>query len=79
VAADQVARATVQKPPDYGRRSKRAVRLASALGYASVSTSGQNLEVQRRRLRDEAKVVRVFEDVICGRSLERFGLTALRD
>ena len=62
-----------------GRRSKRGVRLAGALGYARVSTSGQDLEVQRRRLRDEAKVIRVFEDVISGRSFERSGLTALLD
>ncbi len=53
--------------------------MADALGYARVSTAGQDLEVQRRRLRDEAKAVRVFEDVISGRSFERLGLTALLD
>ncbi len=53
--------------------------MADALGYARVSTAGQDLEVQRRRLRDEAKAVRVFEDVISGRSFERPGLTALLD
>jgi DNA invertase Pin-like site-specific DNA recombinase len=53
--------------------------LADALGYARVSTTGQDLEVQRRRLRDEAKAVRVFEDVISGNSFERPGLTALLD
>jgi DNA invertase Pin-like site-specific DNA recombinase len=60
-------------------RSKGNEPLADALGYARVSTAGQDLEVQRRRLRDEAKAVRVFEDVISGRSFERPGLTALLD
>ena len=55
------------------------MRLADALGYARVSTAGQGLEVQRRRLRDEAKAVRVFEDVISGKGFERPGLTALLD
>ena len=55
------------------------MRLADALGYTRVSTAGQDLEVQRRRLRDEAKAVRVFEDVISGKSFERPGLTALLD
>lgn len=53
--------------------------MADALGYARVSTTDQDLEVQRRRLREEAKVVRVFEDVISGSSFERPGLTALID
>ena len=44
------------------------MQLADALGYARVSTAGQDLKVQRRRLRDEAKVVRVFDDVISGKS-----------
>jgi len=53
--------------------------LADALGYARVSTAGEDLEVQRRRLRDEGKAVRVFEDVISGKHFERPGLTALLD
>ena len=47
------------------------------LGYARVSTSDQDLEVQRRRLRDEAGAIRVFDDVISGKQFERPGLTAL--
>jgi DNA invertase Pin-like site-specific DNA recombinase len=62
-----------------GRPEQGDVRLADALGYARVSTAGQDLEVQRRRLRDEAKAVRIFEDVISGRSFERPGLAALLD
>ena len=53
--------------------------MVDALGYARVSTAGQDLEVQRRRLRDEGKAVRVFEDVISGKRFERPGLTALLD
>jgi len=53
--------------------------LADTLGYARVSTAGQDLEAQRRRLRDEGKVVRVFEDVISGKSFSRPGLSALLD
>jgi DNA invertase Pin-like site-specific DNA recombinase len=49
------------------------------LGYARVSTHGQDLEVQRRRLRDEARVVRLFEDVISGKEMNRPGLAALLD
>jgi DNA invertase Pin-like site-specific DNA recombinase len=48
------------------------------LGYARVSTADQDLEGQRRRLRD-AGVVRVFEDVLSGRTFERPGLQALFD
>lgn len=51
--------------------------VGSTLGYARVSTAEQDLEVQRRRLRDEANATRVFEDVISGKSFERPGLSAL--
>lgn len=47
------------------------------LGYARVSTAGQELEAQRRRLRDEAGASRIFEDVVSGKSFDRTGLTAL--
>lgn len=53
--------------------------MADTLGYARVSTGGQDLEVQRRRLRDEGKAERIFEDVISGRNFERPGLAALLD
>ena len=51
--------------------------VGSTLDYARVSTAEQDLEVQRRRLRDEANATRVFEDVISGKSFERPGLSAL--
>ena len=51
--------------------------VGSTLGYARVSTAEQDLEAQRRRLRDEANATRVFEDVISGKSFERPGLSAL--
>ncbi len=50
---------------------------ASILGYARVSTAEQDLEVQRRRLRDEAGTIRLFEDVVSGKSFDRPGLRAL--
>jgi DNA invertase Pin-like site-specific DNA recombinase len=49
------------------------------LGYARVSTAEQDLEVQCRRLRDEAGAIRVFEDVASGKSFERPGLSDLLD
>lgn len=42
--------------------------MPDVLGYARVSTAEQDLEVQRRRLRDEAKAIRIFEDVVSGRA-----------
>lgn len=53
--------------------------MSDMLGYARVSTNGQDLEGQRRRLRDEAHVSRLFEDVISGKEMKRPGLTALLD
>jgi DNA invertase Pin-like site-specific DNA recombinase len=53
-------------------------RMTTLLGYARVSTADQDLEGQRRRLR-EAGVLRVFEDVISGRTFERTGLRSLLD
>lgn len=46
------------------------------LGYARVSTSGQDLEAQRQRL-NAANVIRIFEDVISGRTFDRPGLSSL--
>ena len=51
--------------------------MPDVLGYARVSTSDQDLEVQRRRLRDEAGAIRVFDDVISGKSFDRPGLNEL--
>jgi DNA invertase Pin-like site-specific DNA recombinase len=49
------------------------------LGYPRVSTADQDLEGQRRRLREQPGVARVFEDVVSGRTFERPGLQALLD
>ena len=51
--------------------------MPDVLGYARVSTCDQDLEVQRRRLRDEAGAIRVFDDVMSGKSFDRPGLTEL--
>ena len=51
---------------------------APLLGYARVSIADQDLEGQRRRLR-EAGAQRVFEDVVSGRQFARVGLSALLD
>ena len=53
--------------------------MPDVLGYARVSTSDQDLEVQSRRLREEAGAIRVFDDVVSGKQFERPGLTALLD
>jgi len=53
--------------------------MPDVLGYARVSTAEQDLEVQCRRLRDEAGTIRVFEDVASGKSFERPGLSDLLD
>jgi DNA invertase Pin-like site-specific DNA recombinase len=50
--------------------------MADLLGYMRVSTQGQDLDAQRRRLK-EAGVIKIFEDVISGRTFERPGLSAL--
>jgi DNA invertase Pin-like site-specific DNA recombinase len=52
--------------------------MADILGYARVSTHTQGLEAQKRRLQEEG-AVRVFEDVVSGRTFERPGLTALME
>jgi len=48
------------------------------IGYARVSTADQDLGEQRRRL-IEAGAIRVFEDVISGRTFDRPGLTEMID
>ena len=53
--------------------------MSDVLGYARVSTPAQDLEGQRRRLREEAGAIRVFDDVVSGRTFERPGLEALID
>lgn len=51
--------------------------MPDVLGYARVSTKDQDLEVQRRRLREEAGAIKIFEDVISGKSFDRPGLAEL--
>lgn len=48
------------------------------LGYARVSTHAQDLDAQKRRLKEKG-AIRVFEDVISGRGFDRPGLIALID
>jgi DNA invertase Pin-like site-specific DNA recombinase len=48
------------------------------LGYARVSTHAQDLDVQKHRLKEKG-AIRVFEDIVSGRSFDRPGLTALID
>jgi Resolvase, N terminal domain len=52
--------------------------MADILGYARVSTTDQDLDGQRHRLTD-AGAIRVFDDVISGRTFERPGLITLLD
>lgn len=53
--------------------------MPDVLDYARVSTSDQDLEVQRRRLRDEAGAIKVFDDIISGKRFDRPGLTEMLD
>ena len=53
-------------------------RTGDVLGYARVSTPDQDLSGQVERLRQEG-AVRVFEDVVSGRTFDRPGLAALLD
>lgn len=48
------------------------------LGYARVSTHAQNLDAQKNRLKEKG-AIRVFEDVVSGRTFNRPGLAALID
>ena len=53
--------------------------MSDVLGYARVSTPAQDLDGQRWRLREEAGAIRIFDDVVSGRTFERPGLEALID
>ncbi len=48
------------------------------LGYARVSTHAQDLDGQKHRLKERG-AIRVFEDVVSGRTFDRPGLKALID
>jgi DNA invertase Pin-like site-specific DNA recombinase len=52
--------------------------MADILGYARVSTTDQDLDGQRHRLTN-AGAIRIFDDVISGRTFERTGLAGLLD
>ena len=54
------------------------LRTGDILGYARVSTADQDLSGQKDRLIQNG-AVRVFEDVISGKTFNRPGLTALLD
>lgn len=53
-------------------------RLPDILGYARVSTGDQDVAGQRMRL-EQAGAIRVFTDVMSGKSMERPGLAELLD
>jgi DNA invertase Pin-like site-specific DNA recombinase len=53
--------------------------MPDVLGYGRVSTAEQDLEVQRRRLWDEARAIRIFEDIVSGKTFERPGLATRVD
>ena len=60
------------------KQTARADRQGDILGYARVSTAGQDGAAQENRLR-QAGAIRVFVDVISGRQFERPGLSELID
>lgn len=64
--------------PSTRSKGPRSKGEGALLGYARVSTAGQDLAAQRDRLA-EAGAIRIFEDVISGRRFERPGLAALKD
>ena len=52
--------------------------MSDILGYARVSTQTQELDAQKKRLK-ETGAIRIFEDVRGGKKFDRPGLTALID
>ena len=60
--------------PQNGRLGDGA--MGGILGYARVSTGDQDVAGQRMRL-EEAGTIRVFTDVMSGKSMERPGLDEL--
>src|SRR5438270_11149641 len=65
-------------PSLYPSFKRQQEAMADILGYARVSTMDQDLDGQRHRLTD-AGAIRIFDDVISGRTFERPGLTTLLD
>ena len=60
------------------RDVKETARKGDILGYARMSTAGQDVAAQEDRLR-QAGAIRVFVDVISGKQFERPGLSELID
>ena len=60
------------------RDVKETAPKGDLLGYARVSTAGQDAAAQEDRLR-QAGAIRVFVDVISGKQFERPGLSELID
>ena len=58
--------------------SEKRTRTGDTLGYARVSTHDQSLAAQEQRL-NEAGAIRVFTDVVSGKTFERPGLAQLVD
>lgn len=56
--------------------TKMEKQMSAILGYARVSTNGQDLESQRQRLK-KAGALKLFEDVISGKIFKRPGLEEL--
>ena len=68
-------------PPDTVPKtvsSGKPPRTGDTLGYARVSTHDQSLAAQEQRL-TQAGAIRVFTDVISGKTFERPGLAQLVD
>ena len=57
---------------------KNMTRTGDIIGYARDSTTDQYLASQRDRLFEEG-AVRIFEDVVSGKTFDRPGLSALLD
>jgi DNA invertase Pin-like site-specific DNA recombinase len=52
--------------------------MSEIIGYARVSTHSQDLEVQKRRLK-EVGAIRILEDIVSGKNFDRPGLSAALD
>ena len=73
------ARGSVHKPVVSGTIEPEQARIMShVLGYARVSTGDQDLAGQRQRLQ-AIGALRIFEDVVSGKTFQRPGLAELLD
>ncbi len=69
---------TLNRPATGRIGDKLMSRKGDVLGYARISTSDQDLDVQTGRL-NEAGAIRVFTDIISGKNFDRVGLNELID